>query len=56
MASQREVRGLIASVMLVGHNVFDMKRDDIVVLMDAAIFTAVYRPNSYKRSGLCVHL
>jgi hypothetical protein len=56
MTSQREVRGLIASVMLAGHNMFNMKRDDIVVLMDAAIFTAVGRPDSDKRSGLCVHL
>ncbi len=56
MTGKREVRVIIASVMLAGNNVLDMKRDDIVILMDAAIFAAVCGPNSYTPPGLCIHL
>ena len=38
MTGEREVRLVVTPVMLLRHDVFDMKGDDIVLLMDTTIF------------------
>jgi hypothetical protein len=47
MASEREVRLVITPVMLLRHNVLDVKCDDIVLLMDATILATVSRTVAY---------
>lgn len=47
MTGQSEIRVLIGSMMLAGNNVFNMKRDEIVILVDAAILATVCRTNVY---------
>jgi hypothetical protein len=42
--------------MLPGDNMLDMKRQDIVSLMDATVFTAVARPGPDLRPGRGFHL
>jgi hypothetical protein len=43
MTSEGEVNVAVAPVMLPCHDVLDVKREEIVMLMDATIFTAVVR-------------
>jgi hypothetical protein len=43
MTSEGEVRFVVAPVMLLRHNVLDVKRDEIVTLMDVTILAAVLR-------------
>jgi hypothetical protein len=47
MASERQVRLVITPVMLLRHNVLDMKCDNIVLLMDATIFATISRTVAY---------
>jgi hypothetical protein len=43
MTGQRQVRLVATPVMLLCHDVLDVKGDDIVLLMDATILAAVSR-------------
>src|SRR5215470_10304147 len=43
MTGQRQVRLVATPVMLLRHDVLDVKGDDIVLLMDTTIQTAVFR-------------
>jgi len=43
MTGEREVRLVVAPVMLLCYDVLDVKCDDIVLLMDATILAAVSR-------------
>jgi hypothetical protein len=43
MTGEGEVRVVIASVVLPGNNVLNVKRDSVVTLMNAAIFATVSR-------------
>ena len=43
MTGQRQVRLVTTPVMLLRHDVLDVKGDDIVLLMDATILAAVFR-------------
>jgi hypothetical protein len=47
MASECEVRLVITSVMLLCHDVLDMKCDNIVLLMDATILATISRTVAY---------
>ena len=47
MTGEREVRLVVTPVMLLRHDVLDMKGDDIVLLMDATILAAVSRAVAY---------
>jgi hypothetical protein len=43
MTGEGEIKVVVAPMMLPRHDVLDVKRDEIVTLMDATIFTAVSR-------------
>ena len=43
MTGECEVRLVVTPVMLLRHDVLDVKGDDIVLLMDATILAAVFR-------------
>jgi hypothetical protein len=43
MAGEREIGHIVAAMMLPRDDVLDMKRNEIVTLMDVAIFAAVPR-------------
>jgi hypothetical protein len=43
MTDEGEIKVVVAPMMLPGHDVLDVKRDEMVTLMDATIFTAVSR-------------
>ena len=47
MTGEREVGLVVTPMMLLRHDVLDMKCDDIVLLMDATIFAAVSRAVAY---------
>jgi hypothetical protein len=47
MASECQVRLVITPVMLLRHNVLDVKCDNIVLLMDATILATISRPVAY---------
>ncbi len=47
MTGEREVRFVVTPVMLLHHDVLDMKCDDIVLLMDATILATVSRTVAY---------
>ena len=47
MTGQRQVRLVATPVMLLRHDVLDMKGDDIVLLMDVTILAAVFRTVSH---------
>jgi hypothetical protein len=56
MTGEREVRLVITPVMLLRHNVFDVKDDDIVLLMDTTILAAVSRTVAYVCPSRGIHL
>src|SRR5438093_13590936 len=56
MTGEREVRLVVTPVMLLRHDVLDMKGDDIVLLMDATILAAVSRAVAYACPGRGIHL
>jgi hypothetical protein len=56
MTGEREVRLVVTPVMLLRHNVFDVKDDDIVPLMDATILAAVSRTVAYACPGRGIRL
>jgi hypothetical protein len=43
MTGERQIRLVVTPVMLLRHDVLDVKGDDIVLLMDATILAAVSR-------------
>jgi hypothetical protein len=43
MTGQRQVRLVVTPVMLLRHDVLDVKGDDIVLLMDATILATIFR-------------
>jgi hypothetical protein len=47
MTGEGEVRRVITLVMLLRHNVLDVKCDDIVVLTDTTILAAVTRTTAH---------
>ncbi len=56
MTGQREVRFFVAPMMLLRHDVLDVKCDDIVLLMDATILAAISRAVAYACPGRGIHL
>ena len=47
MTGEREVRLVVAPVMLLRHDVLDVKGDEIVLLMDPTILATVSRTVAY---------
>ena len=47
MTGEREVRLVVTPVMLLRHDVLDVKCDDIVLLLDATILATVSRTVAY---------
>jgi len=47
MTGEREVRLVVTPVMLLRHNVLDVKYNDIVLLMNTTILAAVSRTVAY---------
>ena len=43
MTGQRQVRLVVTPVVLLRHDVLDVKGDDIVLLMDATILATIFR-------------
>jgi hypothetical protein len=56
MTGKRKVRLVIASMMLLRHNVLDVKCDDIVLLMNVTILAAISRSVAHVGPGLSIHL
>jgi hypothetical protein len=56
MTGKRQVRFVITPVMLLRHDVLDVKCDDIVLLMDATILAAISRAVAYACPGRGIHL
>jgi hypothetical protein len=56
-ASIAEPVGIVRTAMLPGDNVFDMKRQEIrIILMQAAVLTALSRSRANECSQRCIHL
>ena len=56
MTGEREVGLIVTPVMLLRHDMLDMKGDDIVLLVDATILAAVSRTVAYTCPGRGIHL
>ncbi len=56
VTGQRQVGDVIAPTMLPGHNMLHMKGEDILPLMDTAVFAAVARPCPHLGPGRGLHL
>jgi hypothetical protein len=56
MTGKREVRFVVAPMMLLRHDMLDVKCDDIVPLMDATILAAISRAVAYACPGRSIHL
>jgi hypothetical protein len=56
MTGKRQVRFVVTPVMLLRHDVLDVKCDDIVLLMDATILAAISRAVAYVCPGRGIYL